>query len=139
MIITGPRKMFERRVKQRGYSLEEVMPCVIAQDGDQWTVDITHLAYPTTSRKSTSKVKHSRKPVPGTHLYNLLKRFGIREEEGCKCDERKKLMNLMGPDWCTDNIDTIVSWLREDAEKRGLPFIEIIVKLLIKRAIRKSR
>jgi len=35
-----------RRCAERGYSLDEVMPCVVAMDGDMWTIDITSSAYP---------------------------------------------------------------------------------------------
>ena len=43
------------------------------------------------------------------------------------------------PGWCEANIDTIVGWLREQAEARGLPFLEIAAKMLVRRAIRNAR
>jgi hypothetical protein len=36
----------EARCRQRGYTLEQVRPCIISQDGDNITVDETHPAYP---------------------------------------------------------------------------------------------
>jgi hypothetical protein len=36
----------EERCHQRGYTLEEVLPCIVSQDGNQITVDETHPAYP---------------------------------------------------------------------------------------------
>ena len=45
-MITGPRSNFEARCRQRGYTLEQVLPCIISQDGDNITVDETHPAYP---------------------------------------------------------------------------------------------
>lgn len=48
-------------------------------------------------------------------------------------------MNTRGPDWCAENIDTIVGWLREESEKRKLPFVDFAGKLLIQRAIKMSR
>ena len=40
------RKYLEARCRERGYQLADVMACVVKQDGDQWTVDETHPAYP---------------------------------------------------------------------------------------------
>lgn len=34
------------RCEERGYSLDEVMSCVVEQDGDMWTVDTDHPMYP---------------------------------------------------------------------------------------------
>jgi len=34
------------RCKERGYTLDEVRPCVVSEDGDSITVDETHAAYP---------------------------------------------------------------------------------------------
>jgi len=48
-------------------------------------------------------------------------------------------MDRNGPDWCEANIDTIVSWLREEAQARGLPFLDVAGRLLIRRAIRNAR
>ena len=48
-------------------------------------------------------------------------------------------MNALGCDWCESNIDTIVGWLREEAEARGLPFLDIAGRLLVRRAIRNAR
>lgn len=45
----------------------------------------------------------------------------------------------MGPDWCEENLETIVDWLRDGAKRRGLPFIEFIARRLIKQAIAISR
>jgi hypothetical protein len=36
----------EARCRQRGYTLDEVRPCIVTQDGDQIAVDETHPAYP---------------------------------------------------------------------------------------------
>ena len=36
----------KQRAAERGYTLDEVMPCVVSQDGDTITVDETHAAYP---------------------------------------------------------------------------------------------
>lgn len=48
-------------------------------------------------------------------------------------------MDELGVAWCEDNIDMIVGWLREEAEKRGLPFIDMVGRMLVKRAIKKAK
>lgn len=45
-MITGPRRLFERRCRERGYTLDEVRACIVAEDGDSITVDETHSSYP---------------------------------------------------------------------------------------------
>jgi len=45
-MITCHQKYLKARCKQRGYNLDDVMSCVIKQDGDMWTIDETHEAYP---------------------------------------------------------------------------------------------
>jgi hypothetical protein len=43
------------------------------------------------------------------------------------------------PGWCEDNLDTIVGWLREQAHSRGLPFVDMAGRMLVRRAIRNAR
>lgn len=76
---------------------------------------------------------------PGTELKKILEYWNIRPDEDCRCSDRAKLMDRKGPDWCEENRQTIVGWLREEAERRGLPFSKILARTLIWRAIRKSR
>lgn len=40
-------------------------------------------------------------------------------------------MDARGGDWCEENMGTIVGWLREKAERRKLPFIAAVGKLLV--------
>jgi hypothetical protein len=44
----------EARCRQRGYTLDEVRPCIVSEDGDQITVDETHPAYPRTTKPGVS-------------------------------------------------------------------------------------
>ena len=39
-------KHLEARCRQRGYTLDEVRPCIVSEDGDTITVDERHPAYP---------------------------------------------------------------------------------------------
>ena len=36
----------EQRCRERGYTLDEVRPCIVSENGDAVTVDETHPAYP---------------------------------------------------------------------------------------------
>jgi hypothetical protein len=45
-------------------------------------------------------------------------------------------MDAMGPDWCAENIATIVGWLKEEADRRGLPFSGVAADLLVRFSIR---
>ena len=76
----------------------------------------------------------------GTELATLLGKFGIKaEEKGCACRRHAAHMDAAGCDWCDENIDTIVGWLREEAGKRGLPFLDAAARLLVRRAIANAR
>jgi hypothetical protein len=76
---------------------------------------------------------------PGTELKKLLKLIGISASPTCSCNARAREMDKNGCDWCEANLDTIVGWLREEATKRGLPFVDLAGRLLVKRAIRNAR
>ena len=75
----------------------------------------------------------------GRELTALLAWFGIRHEPGCPCASRAAEMDRRGPDWCEQNIDTILGWLREEAERRSLPLLTCVARRLVKRAIRNAR
>lgn len=76
---------------------------------------------------------------PGAILSGMIKKLGIIMTQGCSCRKHAIEMNEKGNDWCEQNIDTIVSWLREEANKRKLPFLDSVGKLMVNRAIKKSR
>ena len=76
---------------------------------------------------------------PGTVLSKMIKSVGIQMTDSCSCKRHALEMNENGNDWCEQNIDTVVGWLREEAQRRGLPFMDALGKLLVGRAIKKSR
>jgi hypothetical protein len=76
---------------------------------------------------------------PGSELKRLLASIGIVAKPNCACNARARVMDRQGCDWCEQHLDTIVGWLREEATKRGLPFIDAAGRLLVKRAIRNAR
>jgi len=87
------------------------------------------------------KAKHKMNQGVGTELSKILESYGFKITANCKCKQRALLMNNNGVEWCENNIDTIIGWLKEEADKRNLGFIfsELIAKRIIKRAIRAAK
>ena len=76
---------------------------------------------------------------PGTELKALLARVGITASPDCSCNARAAEMDRQGVEWCEANLDTIVGWLREQATARGLPFLDVAGRMLVRRAIANAR
>lgn len=76
---------------------------------------------------------------PGTILTGMISALGIKSSSTCSCRRHALEMNEKGPDWCEQNIDTIVSWLKDESAKRGLPFVDAVGRMMVSRAIAKSR
>jgi hypothetical protein len=80
--------------------------------------------------------------LAGTELKRLLKTWlGIEAKPGCACNKRARLMDSHGCDWCLENVDRIVGWLREEHKRQKvmLPFSEIGARVLVMTAIRNAR
>ena len=69
----------------------------------------------------------------------MLSYIGINSSPNCSCKQRAIEMNIKGNDWCENNISTILGWLKEESNKRNLPFIETIAKMIVLRSIRLSK
>jgi hypothetical protein len=81
----------EQRCRERGYSLEDVRPCIVREDGDLITVDETHPAYPRA------------RPGLGDIVKAGLSAIGITEERvsavigrPCGCSQRAEALNELG-------------------------------------------
>jgi hypothetical protein len=128
-MITCHKDNLIARCQERGYTLEEVMPCVVKQKGDLWVIDETHASYP-----------HAIGPklppcLAGTQLKGLLKRIGITATPNCSCNAKAAHMDKMGCQWTRDNIETVVDWLAEESKKRGLPFVRMAGRALVMAAV----
>jgi hypothetical protein len=132
-MTTCDKKFLIARCQERGYSLDEVMPCVVRQiDKDLWVIDETHPNFP-----------HSREPKPpkclaGSELKKLLGKVGITASPDCSCNHRAAYMDNMGCQWVKDNLDTVVDWLEEEAKKRGLPFLKMAGRALVSLAVKRA-
>lgn len=112
---------------KRGYSAATVSECVVGRHGQYVIIDNECPNYP-----------HPKEGGPGTELKALLKTwFGIQATPNCSCNARAKEMDERGVEWCEspEGMATILGWLREQAEARKLPFVELGAKILVKRAI----
>ena len=78
-------------------------------------------------------------PGVGAEVKKLLAKMGIEAQPNCSCNRHAYEMDHRGPDWCEENIETIVDWLKEQAHLRKMPFVRIAGRLLVKRAIRNTR
>ena len=138
-MITTHRSNLEARCAERGYTLDEVLPCVVSQDGDEWMIDVEHPAYPRVSRlpEPPAPPPHG----PGTELSRLLKRLGIEPTPTCQCRAMSQKMDQWGCDECSkpERIDEVVAVMREEATARGLPFLDVAGRLLVRRAISNAR
>lgn len=75
----------------------------------------------------------------GTQLKKLLAKVGIKSTENCSCNARAKLMNANGIEWCEQNVNEIVGWLKEEAAKRSMPFLSLPAKIVVQRAIKLAK
>jgi len=144
-VIVCHRLHLEARCKERGYSIEEVMPCVLSQDDELWTIDTSHAAFPLESRLPPASIDH-RESIkmhsgPGAELKKLLAGwpFKITTTDTCPCNAMAHQMNAWGCDECEVRMNEIVSHLRTQAEKRGLPFLDAAGRFLVRRAIKNAR
>jgi hypothetical protein len=148
-VIACHRAHLAARCRQRGYTLDEVRPCIVSEDGDQITVDETHGSYPRAPKPGfvPPQAKAAPQPPapthgPGVELKKLLKLIGITATPNCSCNARARKMDeeeAKEPGWCAAHLDEIVGWLREEATKRGLPFLDAAGRVLVRRAISNAR
>jgi hypothetical protein len=90
-MITCRLADLEQRCRERGYTLDEVRPCIVSEDGDVITVDETHASYPRA------------KPGLGDMVASGLSAIGITKERvsklaggDCGCAKRQAALNELG-------------------------------------------
>ena len=89
-MITCDRRHLEERCRQRGYTMDEVRPCIVSEDGDRITVDETHPAYPRAkpgfsivqkaANFATSAAKHLAAGAPRCTQEQIDARFAICQQ-----------------------------------------------------------
>jgi hypothetical protein len=63
----------------------------------------------------------------------------IKPSKNCSCNYRAAQMDRLGCGWCEQNIETVSGWLKEEATRRRLPYVETLVKALVRKAISRAR
>lgn len=94
--------------------------------------------------KVRGAIRRCRKPTPrtcgpGCQLRRLLEWWGIRDDGRCGCSEFAAQMDAWGPDRCSEREDEILGHLAEASVRRGLPFVPIAARALLRRAIALAR
>lgn len=136
-----PDYVWHRLLARPGVDRDAAAGAVVSERPGVVVVDQTHPAFPATT--GVREPNQNRQPPvlgPGGHLKRLLARFGIKATgSGCKCTSRAAEMDRHGCEWVAANLDTVVGWLREEAHKRGLPFVDALAKMLVREAVRRAR
>ena len=112
----------KKRHKQDVRELESLLRNYLPEDNEPETIKIDRF-----------------RPGPGNELKRILAWFA-KPNETCNCETRVGTMNDWGAEGCRRNFDTIVDWLLEEAQLRGLPhgrFTARIARGLAGTAIRK--
>lgn len=117
-------KVSKKHVPEEPYSVCSVASAFIREAEEPRVVDV--------ARKFSGS-------GPGSQLKKLLARIGINATPTCSCNARAVKMDEWGPDVCEEKIDEIVGWLREEATKRKLPFLDAAGRLIIRKAISNAR
>ena len=72
----------------------------------------------------------------GTELTKLLGWFGFYKIPGaCNCQLYADAMDVNGVEWCKNSKPIISGWLKEGAEKRGIPFSATLASIAVNRAV----
>lgn len=94
-MITCTIRDLEARCVQRGYTLDEVRPCIVSEDGDAITVDETHAAYPRLKPGLGDMVASGLAAVGITkeRVQAVASKVGIKD---CGCKKRQAKLNEFG-------------------------------------------
>jgi hypothetical protein len=140
-MIVGHKNYFLGRMFERGYTLPEVEPCIASKNGDEWTIDETHPAYPREPKERTPG-------GPGTETKRLLQKWlGFTASPGCSCNGMALQMDVLGPDWSEseEGLAEILDVMRKEHAKRyekgetKLPWSDFGARQLVKLACRIAR
>jgi hypothetical protein len=120
-----------------GVSADDAWRTVRGIEGEAWIVDVAGECVPRFSGLPPATPASG----PGTELSKLLKRFGINPTPTCQCRAKQQQMDQWGCDECSrpERIEEVVTVMREEAAARGLPFLDLAGRMLVKRAIQNAR
>ena len=133
MIPISKKSIQSSQIHMSSQFISDVIQMSIGEDEEHY--------YLTEDSYNYIEEKYAKAPEKGvgTELKKLLSKIGIKASPTCSCNHKAKIMNMKGILWCESNIDTILSWLKEESIRRKLPFIEHVAKLIVKRAIANAK
>ena len=139
--------IFADYCEQMGYSQSEVMQFVVSREEGWLLVDVGDPFFPRFPRLPSQPIVVSQVAQsvpaagPGTELSTLLKRFGIEPTPTCSCRAKAAEMDAWGCDECSkpERIEEVLAVMREEAKVRGLPFVDMAGRMLVRRAISNAR
>jgi len=76
---------------------------------------------------------------PGSILASMFSMIGIKSTPTCSCRRHALEMNKKGIEWCEENVETICGWLKQECEKRKIPYVDTVAKMVVNRAINKAK
>jgi len=124
------------------HQLDYADPCTACPEGHfgpwmrcEGDVAPLHASSPAPAPPETSNPRGG----PGTELKCFLGRLGIKAGPHCECNRRAAEMDARGADWCEENTEVIVGWLRQEAARRRLPFLAPAARAIIRKAIKRAR
>ena len=74
------------------------------------------------------------KDGPGTKLHSLI--GWLKTDGACDCEAHKQMMNLWGVQGCLERVGEIEKWLETEAKRRGINWLPMTYRPLIKYAIK---
>jgi hypothetical protein len=120
-MITCHRSHLAARCRQRGYTLDEVRPCIVSEDGDTITVDVDHPTYPREAKRlsmlqkvrnfTASAAKHISAGMPQASEEEVARRFAICE--GCEHFDGKACQKCGCPVAMEKKFLSKLSWSNE--------------------------
>ena len=150
------------RAAQRGYSVDEIRPCLTKHLGGEWyEVDVDHPSYPRVARDGYTpphSIRSAAKamlvelggfgampamPLCGTELKAILKDWlGIEATPNCSCNAMAQKMDERGPEWARsdEGMAEILGVMRTEHAKRNtiMPWSDIAARQLVLLACRRA-
>ena len=132
MIRINPVEL-HRLALRSGISVDEIDKAIVR--GDSYCVELDK------SHPVLFRIAGLINCGPGAELSRLLKRFGVEPTPTCSCRAKAAEMDAWGCDECSkpERIEEVVGVMREEAKARGLPFLDVAARLLVRRAISNAR
>lgn len=136
MIVHCTPAWLDKYCVQSGLQPEQCREAIVGTEDGKLLVDATHPNYPKLQQQPRVEVESG----PGTELKLLLYRWlGIQATPNCSCNARAAQMNQWGPEECEQRMEEILDWLAGEARVRGLPFVRLAARQMVRLAIRNAR